>query len=76
MFLLPCPCLRVYTCYSYSEGRTQTMKKNTCQFCGCEKTKLIENWLDHSYLGLICNECLKGKHVKMLLNKYPNKRKV
>ena len=27
MFLLPCPCLRVYTCYSYSERSKQTKER-------------------------------------------------
>jgi len=46
------------------------MKRKQCQFCGIKYTKVMENWLNHLYLGLICSDCKEGNHVKKLLNKY------
>jgi hypothetical protein len=48
------------------------MKK--CQFCGIEKNKILEQWIKHSYFGIICPECSKGKHYAMVLSLYNSKQ--
>lgn len=50
------------------------MRKNACQFCGTEKTKIYEHWLKHKYFGYICSYCINTKFVINLLKRYKKGR--